>query len=40
VDTLLEEIVDRSGKLRHPSAVTLIDVLPARKLAKPYGVLM
>jgi transcription-repair coupling factor (superfamily II helicase) len=37
VDTLLEEIVDRFGKL--PSqAQTLIDVHRLRVLAKPYGV--
>ena len=38
VDTLLEEIVDRFGKLR-PQAQTLIDVHRLRVLAKPYGVL-
>ncbi len=38
VDTLLEEIVDRFGKLP-PQAQTLIDVHRLRVLAKPYGVL-
>ena len=38
VDPLLEEIVDRFGKLR-PQAQTLIDVHRLRVLAKPYGVL-
>ncbi len=38
VDTLLEEIVDRFGKLPH-QAQTLIDVHRLRVLAKPYGVL-
>ena len=37
VDTLLEEIVDRFGKLPH-QAQTLIDVHRLRVLAKPYGV--
>ena len=37
VDTLLEEIVDRFGKLP-PQAQTLIDVHRLRVLAKPYGV--
>jgi transcription-repair coupling factor (superfamily II helicase) len=38
VDALLEEIVDRFGKLP-PQAQTLIDVHRLRVLAKPYGVL-
>ncbi len=38
VDTLLEEIVDRFGKLP-AQAQTLIDVHRLRVLAKPYGVL-
>ena len=38
VDTLLEEIVDRFGKLPN-QAQTLIDVHRLRLLAKPYGVL-
>jgi transcription-repair coupling factor (superfamily II helicase) len=38
VDTLLEEIVDRFGKLPN-QAQTLIDVHRLRVLAKPYGVL-
>ena len=38
VDTLLEEIVDRFGKLPH-QAQTLIDVHRLRVLAKPYGVI-
>ncbi len=38
VDTLLEEIIDRFGKLP-PQAQTLIDVHRLRVLAKPYGVL-
>ncbi|WP_198970126.1 transcription-repair coupling factor [Xylophilus sp. ASV27] len=37
VDALLEEIVDRFGKLP-PQAQTLIDVHRLRVLAKPYGV--
>ena len=37
VDNLLEEIVDRFGKLP-PQAQTLIDVHRLRVLAKPYGV--
>jgi transcription-repair coupling factor (superfamily II helicase) len=37
IDTLLEEIVDRFGKLP-PQAQTLIDVHRLRVLAKPYGV--
>ena len=37
VDTLLEEIVDRFGKLP-PQAQTLIDVHRLRVLARPYGV--
>jgi transcription-repair coupling factor (superfamily II helicase) len=37
VDTLLEEIVDRFGKLPN-QAQTLIDVHRLRVLAKPYGV--
>jgi len=38
VDKLLEEIIDRFGKLP-PQAQTLIDVHRLRVLAKPYGVL-
>jgi len=37
VDALVEEIVDRFGKLP-PQAVTLMDVHRLRVLAKPYGV--
>jgi transcription-repair coupling factor (superfamily II helicase) len=37
IDTLLEEIVDRFGKLP-PQAQTLIDVHRLRVLARPYGV--
>ncbi len=37
IDTLLEELVDRFGKLP-PQAQTLIDVHRLRVLAKPYGV--
>ncbi len=37
VDTLLEEIVDRFGKLP-PQAQTLIDVHRLRVIARPYGV--
>ena len=37
VDTLLEEIVDRFGKLPPPTQ-TLIDVHRLRVIAKPYGV--
>ena len=37
VDTLLEEVVDRFGKLP-PQAQTLIDVHRLRVIAKPYGV--
>ncbi|MES2978251.1 MAG: transcription-repair coupling factor [Pseudomonadota bacterium] len=37
IDTLLEEIVDRFGKLP-PQAQTLIDVHRLRVIAKPYGV--
>ena len=37
IDSLLEEIVDRFGKLP-PQAQTLIDVHRLRVLAKPYGV--
>ena len=37
IDHLLEEIVDRFGKLP-PQAQTLIDVHRLRVLAKPYGV--
>jgi transcription-repair coupling factor (superfamily II helicase) len=37
IDTLLEEIVDRFGKLP-PQAQTLIDVHRLRTIAKPYGV--
>ncbi|MDB5872433.1 MAG: mfd [Ramlibacter sp.] len=38
IDALLEEIVDRFGKLP-PQAQTLIDVHRLRVLAKPYGVI-
>lgn len=38
IDTLLEEIVDRFGKLP-PQAQTLIDVHRLRVLARPYGVI-
>ena len=38
IDALLEEIVDRFGKLP-PQAQTLLDVHRLRVLAKPYGVL-
>jgi transcription-repair coupling factor (superfamily II helicase) len=38
IDALLEEIVDRFGKLP-PQAQTLIDVHRLRVLAKPYGVM-
>jgi len=38
IDTLLEEIVDRFGKLP-PQAQTLIDVHRLRVIAKPYGVI-
>jgi transcription-repair coupling factor (superfamily II helicase) len=38
VDSLLEELVDRFGKLP-PQAQTLIDVHRLRVLAKPYGVI-
>lgn len=38
IDSLLEEIVDRFGKLP-PQAQTLIDVHRLRVLARPYGVL-
>ncbi len=38
IDALLEEIVDRFGKLP-PQAQTLIDVHRLRVIAKPYGVL-
>jgi transcription-repair coupling factor (superfamily II helicase) len=37
IDTLLEEIVDRFGKLP-PQAQTLVDVHRLRVIAKPYGV--
>jgi transcription-repair coupling factor (superfamily II helicase) len=37
IDTLLEEIVDRFGKLP-PQAQTLIDVHRLRVIARPYGV--
>jgi len=37
IDTLLEEIVDRFGKLP-PPAQTLIDVHRLRVLSQPYGV--
>jgi transcription-repair coupling factor (superfamily II helicase) len=37
IDRLLEEIVDRFGKLP-PQAQTLIDVHRLRVLARPYGV--
>jgi transcription-repair coupling factor (superfamily II helicase) len=37
IDALMEEIVDRFGKLP-PQAATLIDVHRLRVLAKPYGV--
>ena len=38
IDALLEEIVDRFGKLP-PQAQTLIDVHRLRVVAKPYGVI-
>jgi transcription-repair coupling factor (superfamily II helicase) len=38
IDALLEEIVDRFGKLP-PQAQTLIDVHRLRVIAKPYGVI-
>jgi transcription-repair coupling factor (superfamily II helicase) len=37
IDTLLEELVDRFGKLP-PQAQTLIDVHRLRTLSEPYGV--
>ena len=37
IDALLEEIVDRFGKLP-PQGQTLIDVQRLRVIAKPYGV--